>query len=63
MIKASKLHPTFVVVSSLHIMPTLIFKIKTLISFECKYQIISINLLVFVDAGENSIMSDDVIIH
>ncbi len=39
---------------------TLIFKIKTSTSFECKYQIILAILFIFVDAGENSITGDDV---
>jgi hypothetical protein len=40
---------------------TLIFSIKALTYFECKYQIIPATLLVFVDAGENSIMVNDVV--
>jgi hypothetical protein len=39
---------------------TLISQIKTSTPFKCKYQIISITHLVFVDASENSIMADDV---
>jgi hypothetical protein len=42
-------------------MPTLISQIKASTPFKCKYQIISITHLVFVDASENSIMVDDVV--
>ncbi len=31
------------------------------IPFECKYQIVSITPLVFVNAGEDSVMADDVV--
>jgi hypothetical protein len=44
-----------------HITPTLIYKIKELTPFECRYQIVLITPLVFVDASEDSIMVDDVI--
>jgi hypothetical protein len=33
---------------------------RTLTPFECKYHIVSVILLVFVDAGENLVMVDDV---
>jgi hypothetical protein len=42
-----------------HTTPILIFEIKASTFFECKYQIISTTLLVFIDVGENSIMVDD----
>ncbi len=37
------------------------FSNKRINIFECKYEIISFNLLVFVDANEDSIMVDDVV--
>jgi hypothetical protein len=43
-----------------HITPTLIFKIKTSTPFECNYQIVLTTFFVFVDAGEDLIMADDV---
>jgi hypothetical protein len=43
------------------IMPTLILKIKISISFKCKYQITITTLLVFVDASEDSITTNDVV--
>jgi hypothetical protein len=44
-------------------MPTLIFKIKASTFFECKYQIVLVVFLVFVDAGEDLIMANDVMTH
>jgi hypothetical protein len=43
-------------------MLTLIFKIKVSTPFECKYKIISVNPSIFVDAGEDSVTADDVVV-
>jgi len=43
-----------------HLTPTLIFKIKALTPFECKYQIVSTTPLIFIDVGEDLIMVNDV---
>jgi hypothetical protein len=43
-----------------HITPTLILKLKASTPFECKYQIVLATLLVYVNAGEDSIMANDV---
>jgi hypothetical protein len=40
----------------------LISEIKTSTPLKCKYQIVLIPFLVFVDVGENLIMTDDVTI-
>jgi hypothetical protein len=44
-----------------HITLTLICYIKASTPFECKYQIVPITLLVFIDVGEYSVMGDDVV--
>ncbi len=40
---------------------TLIYSIKTSTPFECKYQIVPVTPLVFVDISEDSIMVADVV--
>jgi len=50
----------FAVTPTPYAYPNLLNK-KTLTPFERKYHIVSTTLLVFVDAGENLVMADDVV--
>ncbi len=49
----------FIVIPTPYAYPNLFFK-KTSTPFECKYHIVSATFLVFLDAGENLVMVDDV---
>jgi hypothetical protein len=57
------MNPLYLGCSSFHEVsssfPHLTFALICYNNFECKYHIIYVTLLVFIDAGENLIMADD----